>query len=151
MKFIFKASKRFKNRRSMHSIMKMRIGFVSNSSSTSFILWIPGNFKAKAFSAMALEKSKRDARSKAILKPLLESAFKKIKAGTLNSDKIHNIIKESGLKDADYKITMMVQEVLELTLIPFEIYSIDTGPDEGLYFNAASAKQRITSIESTFA
>lgn len=149
--------------------MKIRNGFVSNSSSTSYILWIPVNITPKALVKLATETKlfvkhfkpigkssdedkEFDKRMIAETKTGLEYLFKKIKKEYFeDNDREWDEMDVAGISEEakDELAELMRRGILQDTLAPFVIMKIEyQGQDT--YINAAAKPAKIANIESKF-
>jgi len=103
--------------------MKIRNGFVSNSSSSSFVLVLPDNF-VESVDYNKITNGEEDF-------PLDE--FKKLLTTIIEdngtwTEEIYDYERELDL-DCDYEFSDIIYDLFK----PYSITSIDTGPDAGQY------------------
>jgi hypothetical protein len=99
--------------------MKIRQGFVSNSSSSSFVVFLPENFiETIDFDKIANGDEKFPTKN---FKKLIE---KLIEDEGLYMEEMYDFFKK---KERDYDLRDILDEILE----PYVIASMETGPDEG--------------------
>jgi len=133
--------------------MKTRIGFVSNSSSTSFIIYIPMKITAQQLTTMALDKIKGKTKEKlalkAAVKPLLLAFFKKVKAGEINDGEIDDLVNKF-INEEDDAARDVFSDAKDTVLRPFALVIEDVDSDQGFYFNVGSprAQKKIAAINA---
>ena len=119
--------------------MKVRNGFVSNSSSSSFVIVLPENF-VKNFDYTEILKENEDF-------PLEEfkTLIKSFESRGLYAEEIYDVGNEI---DEDFEYGSLFYDIIYDAVEPYIIASVETGPDSGEQFVVVK-REKIENILKT--
>lgn len=133
--------------------MKTRIGFVSNSSSTSYVIYLPSILNADDVVMEyddKISKKYKERMTNAQKKALVAAIGRLMKKTVLSDRELlgNGCDLESDEEDEDEDEDADISEI-EDVLEKYTIASFDTGPDEGIWINVNSpgAQEKIRKLQ----